>query len=181
MSTIDTDRASIMSAKFYNGGRSLGDLIRSLIESDLSLPEVGARLVSQINVNEIVVEPDLPKGSRPELMSRDRVMIIAVGNDTLVDADSFRHHPLTRALLDRFAPSPSHAARSDMACLGINLPVIEKVLNYSSGSFAGIVDVDQRHGSADEKRYALERCAAHVADLVSGRRSSNVVRLETRA
>jgi hypothetical protein len=171
-----------MSAKFYNGGRSLGDLIRSLIQSGLSLPEVRARLVSQINVNEIVVEPDLPKGSRPELMSRDKVMIIAAGNDTFVDADSFRyHHPLTRALLDRFAPSPSHAARSGMACLGINLPVIEKVLNHSSGSFAGIVGVDQRHGSADEKRHALERWAAHVADLVSGRCSSNVVRLETRA
>ena len=71
LSTIDTDRASIMSAKFYNGRRSFGDLIRNLIQSALSLPEVRARLVSQINVNEIVVEPDLPKGWRPELMSRD--------------------------------------------------------------------------------------------------------------
>jgi hypothetical protein len=128
-----------------------------------------------------VVEPDLPRASRPELMSRNKVMIIAAGNDTFVDADTFRyHHPLTRALLDRFAPSPSHAARSGMACLGINLPVIEKVLNQLSGSFAGI-GVDQRHGSADEKRHALERWAAHVADLVSGRRSSNAVRRETRA
>jgi hypothetical protein len=70
-STIDTDRASIMSAKFYNGRRSLGDLIRSLIQSGLSLPEVRARLVSQINVNEIVVDPDLPKEWRSELMSHD--------------------------------------------------------------------------------------------------------------
>ena len=54
LSTIDTDRASIMSAKIYNGRRSLGDLI----QSGLSLPEVRARLVSQINVNEIVVVPD---------------------------------------------------------------------------------------------------------------------------
>jgi hypothetical protein len=60
-----------MSAKFYNGRRSLGDLIRSLIQRVLSLPEVRARLVSQINVNEIVVELDLPKGWGPELMSRD--------------------------------------------------------------------------------------------------------------
>jgi hypothetical protein len=139
-----------MSAKFYNGGRSLGDLVRSQIQSRISLPEVRARLVSQINVNEIVVEPDLPKGVRPELMSCDRVMTIAAGNDTFADADSFRyHHPLTRALLDRFAPSPSHAARSDIAC-------------------AGIVGIDQGHGSADEKRHALERWGTHVADLVSG-------------
>ena len=72
-------------------------------------------------------------------------------------------------------------AASGMARLGINLPVIEKVLNHTSGSFAGIVGVYQRHNFSDEKRHALERWGAHVADLVSGRRSQNVVRLETRA
>jgi len=177
LSTIDTDGASIMSATFYNSRRSL------------------------------------PKGRRPELM-RDKVMI-AAGNDTLVDADSFRYyHPLTRALLDRFAPSPSQeqpkaapvpdpkprparqpvkprpispppptkqptrktpAARSGMARLGINLPVIEKVLNHSSGSFGGIVGVYQRHNFSEEKRNALERWGAHVVNLVAKRRSQNIV------
>ena len=70
---------------------------------------------------------------------------------------------------------------SGMARLGINLPVIEKILNHSSGSFGGIVGVYQRHDFADEKRHALERWGAHVADLVTGGRSPNVVRLETRA
>jgi hypothetical protein len=59
--------------------------------------------------------------------------------------------------------------------------VIEKVLNHSSGSFGGIVGVYQRHDFADEKRHALERWGAHIADLLSGRHSRNVVRLETRA
>jgi hypothetical protein len=105
-------------------------------------------------------------------------MTIAAGNDTFADADSFRyHHPLTRALLDRFTPSP---ARSGMARLGINLPVIEKVLNHSSGSFGGIVGVYQRHDFADEKRRALERWGAHVADLIADRRSPKIVRLESR-
>jgi integrase len=72
-------------------------------------------------------------------------------------------------------------AASGMARLGINLPVIEKVLNHTSGSFAGIVGVYQRHDFADEKRRALERWGAHVADLVSGHHSQNVVRLEARA
>lgn len=45
---------------------------------------------------------------------------------------------------------------SGMARLGINLPVIEKVLNHVSGSFGGIVSVYQRHSFADEKRVALE-------------------------
>jgi integrase len=55
---------------------------------------------------------------------------------------------------------------SGMAKLGINLPVIERVLNHVSGSFAGIVGVYQRHDFADEKRAALERWAAHVAKLI---------------
>ena len=67
-----------------------------------------------------------------------------------------------------------------LARLGVQLPVVEKLLNHTSGSFAGVAGVYQRHDFADEKRHALERWAAHVADLVSGHRSPNVVRLETR-
>ena len=47
-------------------------------------------------------------------------------------------------------------AVSGMARLGISLPVIEKTVNHSSGSFAGIVGVYQRHSFANEKRNALE-------------------------
>jgi hypothetical protein len=45
--------------------------------------------------------------------------------------------------------------RQALARLGVNLPVIEKVLNHSTGSFAGIVGVYQRHSFADEKRHAV--------------------------
>ncbi len=55
-------------------------------------------------------------------------------------------------------------AASGMARLGINLPVIEKVLNHTSGSFAGVVGVYQRHSFADEKRNALEAWARFVSD-----------------
>jgi integrase len=56
---------------------------------------------------------------------------------------------------------------SGMARLGINLPVIEKVLNHSGGSFAGIVGVYQRHEYAKEKREALQQWADHVERLAS--------------
>ncbi len=56
-----------------------------------------------------------------------------------------------------------------MARLGINLPVIEKVLNHSSGSFAGIVSVYQKHSFADEKRAALDSWSQHVERVVSGK------------
>ena len=62
---------------------------------------------------------------------------------------------------------------SGMARLGVNLPVIEKVFNHTSGSFGGIVAVYQKQNFADEKRRALNVWGAHVADLISGRRSRN--------
>jgi integrase len=69
------------------------------------------------------------------------------------------------------------SAATGMARLGINLPVIEKVLNHSSGSFAGIVGVYQKHSFADEKRRALDAWGAFVADLVADQPQGNVVRL----
>jgi integrase len=56
---------------------------------------------------------------------------------------------------------------SGLARLGINLPVIEKVLNHESGSFAGIVGVYQKHSFADEKRKALDVWGDFVSELVS--------------
>jgi integrase len=67
---------------------------------------------------------------------------------------------------------------SGMAQLGVNLPVIEKVLNHTSGSFGGIVAVYQKHEFAEEKRAALETWGSFVADLVGNRPRRNVVRLK---
>lgn len=63
-------------------------------------------------------------------------------------------------------------AASGMAALGIQLPVIEKVLNHASGSFGGIVSVYQKHEFKDEKREALRRWAAHVEGLVADQPSN---------
>jgi hypothetical protein len=54
-----------------------------------------------------------------------------------------------------------------MAKLGTNLPIIEKVLNHTSGSFAGIVGVYQRHEFSEEKRKALEAWAGFVLSLLT--------------
>lgn len=50
-----------------------------------------------------------------------------------------------------------------MARLGVAQPVVEKVLNHQSGSFAGIVGVYQRYEYAKEKREALDGWAKHVS------------------
>lgn len=70
---------------------------------------------------------------------------------------------------------------SGMARLGINLPVVEKVLAHESGSFAGIVGVYQRHGFTAEKRLALDAWGKHVLGLVGEIDISNVIRLEARS
>jgi integrase len=87
--------------------------------------------------------------------------------DALLPADMppWRLHDLRRT------------AASGMARLGINLPVIEKVLNHASGSFAGIVGVYQRHSFADEKRHALEAWGNFVAALAEGKPANKVVRV----
>jgi integrase len=69
-------------------------------------------------------------------------------------------------------------AASGMARLGVGLPVIEKVLNHVSGSFAGVVGIYQRHDFAGEKRKALEIWGAHVAAIVSDKSAkAQVVKL----
>jgi integrase len=71
---------------------------------------------------------------------------------TLKPMANWRFHDLRRT------------AASGMARLGIQVAVVEKILNHTSGTFAGVVGVYQRHGFADEKRIALERWA----DFVTG-------------
>jgi integrase len=61
---------------------------------------------------------------------------------------------------------------SGMARLGIQLPVIEKILNHKSGTFRGIVGVYQRHSFAEEKRAALEAWASHVESILSDKPGS---------
>jgi integrase len=69
---------------------------------------------------------------------------------------------------------------SGMARLGIELPVIEKCINHKSGTFRGIVGVYQRHSFAQEKEVAFSAWARFVEQVVSGKRSSNVVALKAR-
>jgi integrase len=72
------------------------------------------------------------------------------------------------------------SAASGMARLGVDLPVIEKVLNHVSGSFGGIAGVYQRHSFAAEKRAALQAWANLVETIVSDKNPENVIALPPR-
>ena len=85
-----------------------------------------------------------------------------------ITASSWRLHDLRRT------------CASGMQRLGVSVPVVEKALNHGSNSFRGIIATYQTHDYADEIRVALQRWSDCVADLVSGRKPSTVVRLRKR-
>jgi integrase len=114
-------------------------------------------------------------------LSRAALDILAglprIGEDfvlTVADTGPFRGFAKGRRRLDALLPADMrpwclHDLRrttaSGMARLGVNLPTIERLLNHSSGSFAGIVAVYQRHDFAREKQEAVEAWARHVLAL----------------
>jgi integrase len=64
------------------------------------------------------------------------------------------------------APWTFHDLRRSMASglarLGVELHVIEKILNHKSGTFRGVVGVYQRHDFASEKRRAMDLWGIHL-------------------
>src|SRR6266567_1221431 len=56
---------------------------------------------------------------------------------------------------------------SGMAGLGVAPHVADKILNHQSGTISGVAAVYQRHQFLVERREALERWGAHVAQIVA--------------
>lgn len=112
----------------------------------LTLPEADRRLVpisgfskAKKKLDEAIVR-----------MRRQAAEESGSDSTTLKPMANWRFHDLRRT------------AASGMARLGTQVAVVEKILNHTSGTFAGVVGVYQRHGFADEKRIALERWADFV-------------------
>jgi integrase len=113
--------------------------------------------------------------------------VFATRRDAAVSGFSRAKDRLDAAIADATTDGPTveswvfHDLRrtmaSGMARLGIQLPVIEKILNHTSGTFRGVVGIYQRHSFADEKRNALDAWASFVQSTVSGKQPTNVVSL----
>ena len=82
-----------------------------------------------------------------------------------VPIPAWRIHDLRRAMA------------SGMAKMGIQLPVVEKLLSHTSGTFSGVQGVYQRHDFAGEKRQAIEAWARHLRSLVDPTATGEVVAL----
>lgn len=87
---------------------------------------------------------------------------------------SFNGFSKSKAKLDRLSEVTDwtiHDLRrtfaSGLASLGVPLPVVERLLNHVSGSFAGIVGVYQRYDYAPEMREAVELWDKHVHTLLA--------------
>ncbi len=76
--------------------------------------------------------------------------------DTLADVHDWTLHDLRRT----FA--------SGLASLGVQLPVIERLLNHVSGSFGGIVGVYQRYDFMPEMREAIAKWEKYLRALTDG-------------
>ena len=121
----------------------------------------------------IAILESLPRFSRTEL-------VFTTTGRTPVSGFSKAKKVLDVAMPPDAAPWVLHDIRrtfaSGCARLGVNLPTIEKVINHTSGSFAGIVKVYQRHSFEAEKRVALEVWGQHMERLIIGA-ADNVVPL----
>jgi integrase len=56
---------------------------------------------------------------------------------------------------------------SGMAALGVAPHVADKILNHQSGTISGVAAVYQRHQFMSERKEALEKWGAHVAQILS--------------
>jgi integrase len=57
---------------------------------------------------------------------------------------------------------------SGMARLGVAPHVADKILNHQAGTISGVAAVYQRHEFLLERKEALDRWGAHVAQIVAG-------------
>jgi integrase len=74
--------------------------------------------------------------------------------DALCGVTGWRLHDLRRTCV------------SGMAGLGVAPHVADKILNHQSGTISGVAAVYQRHQFLAERKEALERWGAHIANIV---------------
>jgi integrase len=85
--------------------------------------------------------------------------------DGICDISAWRLHDLRRTIV------------SGMARMGVPPHVADKILNHQSGTISGVAAVYQRHEFLAERKEALDRWGAHVADIVRKAKRSASIRL----
>jgi integrase len=170
-------------------GFPFGSIVKLLILTGQRRDEVGRMEWSEIDIDKrlwTLPRERVKTGQPHEVPLSDAALAVFRGVPRINDSPLvfttngttvFSGYSKCKSRLDELLPSDMphwtlHDARrsfaSGLARLGINLPIIEKCLNHSSGTFRGIVAVYQKHHFSDEKRAALETWGQYVDALVRG-------------
>jgi integrase len=177
----------------------VGAMLRMLLLTGARLREVGGMPRAELGENGIWQIPgSRTKNSRPlalplpELALQTIAAVPRIGDEFVFSFDGQKpisnfSHPKKEldSIMAEINGKPvtpwrlhdlRRSAASGMAALGVQLPVVEKILNHVSGSFAGVLGIYQRYRFEPEMRDALQRWAMHIEGLVSDK-PSNVAKL----
>ena len=69
------------------------------------------------------------------------------------------------------------SAATGLARLGVNLPVVERILNHTGASFSGVAGIYQKHSFDTERRHALDAWGAFIERLITVEPGANVVEM----
>jgi len=104
--------------------------------------------------------------SAPSGWSKIKLKIDALMAEELGELPPWRLHDIRRTWV-------TNAAR-----IGVALPVVERAVNHTSGSFGGIAGVYNKHSFQEEIASAMVAMDRFVLDLVNGGPASNVIQLK---
>jgi integrase len=167
-------------------GGSFGTIVRLLILTGQRRGEITALQTSWIGNDTITLPSEITKNKREHTFpmgSLCQSILAPVTMPTTPSAFIFPARGRTETLFSGWSKAKAeldkisnvsgwtlHDIRrtvaSNLAALGVQLPVIERLLNHVSGSFGGIVSVYQKHSFMPEMRAAIEKWETHLSSLL---------------
>jgi integrase len=163
------------------GDDAYGRIVKLLILTGQRRGEITGLTGAMAGTDAITLPPDHTKNGRRHIFPLGNTAKVILGRSRAPEAlyfpargksTPFNDFSKSKAHIDRacgFSDWTIHDLRrtfaSGMASIGVQLPVVEKLLNHVSGSFGGIVAVYQRYDFMPEMRDAIARWEQHVAIL----------------
>jgi len=164
------------------GDNAFGRIVKLLILTGQRVGEISHLTGSMVGENVVTLPASLTKNGRQHRVPLGRMareILSAPLSDAYVftaqdGKKRFNSIPTCKSRLDTRCGASDwrlHDLRrtfaSGLAAVGVQLPVIERLLNHVSGSFGGIVGVYQRYDYMPEMREAIEHWEQQVTRIVS--------------
>lgn len=150
------------------GDDPFGKIVRLLILTGQRLGEMSQLETSMIGDAVITLPATLTKNGR------EHKFPIGPMTQSIARPLRFNGYGKSKARLDNVSGVSEwtlHDLRrtfaSGLASLGVQLPVVERLLNHVSGSFAGIVGVYQRYDFFPEMKDAVAKWEAHILKITA--------------